>query len=184
MSPVFLNSIIGESAGCDSAIGTMDENKDITEDTWYRIIIPTGTLGCNASKIKITLAAHLYENTDISSVGIGVRSGSTEDYTGAGTQITFDTGSTTTQITAGNTKDSDVIDYSWNDSVDHLIHIWFNYDASTIKARRDNSTGFCVNCIYYQSGGGASGDDSLTADVTAGGSIDNLPELVTITLSN
>ena len=90
-----------------------------------RNILSAADLSGSGNQIRITLTAHPTSNSLVDGTSIGQRSGSTEDMVNTPVRITWDDGSNSTTITAGETKVSDAINFTYDSDVTHLQHIHF-----------------------------------------------------------
>jgi len=88
--------------------------------------------GTTGTKIRITLNAADGAAAEIDGTGIGPQSGSTDDYTEAGTRITWDTDSNTTTVDAGSTKTSDDITFSCTNGTSYLVNVFYD-DTKSYK---------------------------------------------------
>ena len=161
-------------AACDHDYTTTDSDTTTAGALGYRIILLGSTLPCDGTKIRITLEAHSTNASIIDGTSIGIRSTTTEDFTGAPTRITWDSGSSTKTITASETATSDWMDFTFTAATAYLIHIYMADHGTQYIRRHANDS---VQDAYYDEN--AAGDDTLTVDWTADSSTNNFPFMVT-----
>ena len=113
----------GWSAVADSEAYVQDNDTGTNDEYWFRIITPTTNQPNNGSEIRVEFTASTADSMPITGASIGVRSGSTDDFTTTPTRIKFDSGSNGKTISAGATAWSDWITYDFDTSVEHLVHV-------------------------------------------------------------
>ena len=172
--------IIKRFAGCNTIVGVMDSDDDLSEYLWKRTTIPANTLSCSGAQVRIKVACHSAQNCVYEYSAIGVQGGGAdEDYLAAGTSITWDTGSASVTITANTEKWSDWITFAFTKTNVHLIHLQQQGGDATHYRKKDTTTAW-GGTVYYQQSAVDFGDLSTTADVTATGTTTTLDGLVGI----
>jgi len=132
-------------------------------EAWYRNVVPSTVFSSNGLEIRVQVESHSTTGIPIDGMSIGERSGSTADYASAPTRITFDSGNNTVVLSAGEQKWSDWITYAWDNTKDHIVHVWVDDVGGNIY-RRYTGSAFTT---YY---GWGDGDVTMTQDVTEQGS--------------
>ena len=131
---------------------------DTTGDRGLRVRIPADSLSANGTQVRVNFEAHSSSDTTIVDAYIGEQASSGDNYdmeSGTITRLTFDTGNTGCTITAGTTKYSDWVDYSFDKTKCYLI----SFGVSDNRRYTDGSAGY----TYFKAS--ASGE-SATANVT------------------
>ena len=153
------------SATIDNALTT--DSSGAVVDFWSRLIVPAATFAANGTEIRVQIRSHSSTGSVVMGCSVGERDGESEDYTDTPTRITFDTGNDGATLDADEDKWSDWVDYSWNISNNHLIHINLDDVAGTVYRKYK---GGILGGNYYKS---AQGDQTMTVDATSGASSGN-----------
>lgn len=104
--------------------GTKNGDFDTTSNWNFRNELAADASSYSGTKVRVTVAAHSTQDTVVSGCSIGV-SASGQNFGSAPTRITFDGGSSTTTVTAGQTKVSDEITFTFTKTNRHLIHLYW-----------------------------------------------------------
>jgi len=89
-----------------------------------RTIIPAGSITTSGTQVRIKIKAHNTTACTISHCSIGPRSGTTSTFASAPVVITWDSGSLTKDLTAGQEYYSDWMTYTLDEAVSQLIHTY------------------------------------------------------------
>jgi hypothetical protein len=145
----------------------LDSISDVETYRQYRHILYDGAwedpIGCSHDRIRVRLKnIHGTKTTTLDGCSIGIRSGSTVDFSGAPTRVTFDNGNNGVTIPAASEVVSDWISYTLDpDANDYLVHIFIH----NVVGQSMSSGPQGVDCAYYKNAN-PSVDDTMTADVT------------------
>ena len=147
--------------------GPTVDDSIVTADLWMRNIIPADQLDHNGVQVRVKIRANSGQNAVITGCSVGERSGTSPDYSEAPTRLTFDTGNSGITITAGTSEWSDWVNYTWATASAHLIHANLDDVSGTVYLIHRASY---LSGVYYAL---ADGDQTLTQDVTSGGTSGN-----------
>lgn len=100
----------------------LDEDTGAGGDNGYRNILDAGDLTIGGHKIRLTYEGHSATQGQIDGCSIGLRSGSTEDYTLAPTRVTFNSGNNYGVIPIGGELVSDAITFTLDEAQSYLVH--------------------------------------------------------------
>jgi len=87
----------------------------------HRQVIPADTAAVDGTKVRITIQASTGTSATLGGTSIG-ESTAADDFAVAPTRITWDSGSDTTTITAGQSKMSDETTFAFNKTKRYLVH--------------------------------------------------------------
>ena len=113
--------------------------------------------------VRVTFYASSAEAFSIGKAYIGLAHDAASDWYDFGetpTQLLFDGGSADFDIAAGESKVSDMLEFSFDDTKDLLISFWVKNNAATDGLRRDTAI---TSWYYYYKAGG---DDAATVNAT------------------
>ena len=154
---------IADSSSETATYSSPDDQGALGGAAWVRTIIPTADFTASGTYIKLTIEARPGYDCTIIGTSIGERTTTTEDFADTPSRITWDTGSSSVTITGGNTKSSDAVEYDFDYTKNHLIHVQTS-DGGFPK-KNDYKDG-----VHYDIIGT---DQTLVADVTADGTSSN-----------
>jgi len=138
--------------------GGISSENDAPGDYGFRPGIAASTMTIDGNLVRIQLLAHSTDDISVAATYIGEKASSGDAFdmeSGTITQITWDTGSGTTTVSAGTPKWSDWVAYTFDKTKDYIISI-----GVTDYYKRGTSVGMSS---YYKAG--ASGEAG-TANVT------------------
>lgn len=127
----------------------------------FRQVIPASDLSETGTHVRILIKAHDTNAFTVSGASVGLRSGSTDDFSAPPTRLTFDTGSSTATVSANTDKYSDWIEYDSDPDTDQLIHIYYGTSTDDYVYKTTGGTS-------YRSTDGT--DNTLTTTVDYGAS--------------
>lgn len=153
-------------SSCSYSYVATDTDTNSGDDFWSRLIIPANTLSCSGNQVRITLRGNSANASIISGTSIGVRSGTSDDTVDTPVRITWAAANGKTLSTSAD-EVSDWIVFPFTRSNAHLVHVYMA-DNGTQYLRRDTASS---DANYYNSN--PTGDETLTAAVTATGSTPN-----------
>lgn len=129
------------------------------ENHSYRIIVPA--LSKTITKIRVTMQAPTVGTTNVNNVGVGIRSGTTDDCTATPTEILFSGGGHGFSIATGATILSDETNFAA--TIGDLLLVAIDLGNPT-DVRYNPSGG-----LAYRSPGAAATYNTATATMTLGG---------------
>ena len=145
-------------------------NDGSANDYCFRSLIAASTFAASGDQIQVTLEANSANNSVFTSVYIGQQAASGDAWdmeSGTVAEITFDSGSGCT-ITAGETKTSDWIDYSFDKTKAHFISF-----GNTGYVRYKSSGG----TSYYKADASGEAGTADTADYSSSTNVYYLDEM-------
>ena len=126
----------------------------------YRYALIAADLSVTGTKVRVTVEAHSSHTSAFDGCSIGLRDGSTEDFDGAPTRITWETGNNGASVAAGATLVSDEIVFSFDSTKDHLLHLFFGNrnvecreltDATKVRYYYQGADGTEIDDVTYTS---------------------------------
>ena len=132
---------------------TPNSDKTMMANLNLRNVVAANSAAYSGTQIRLTVTANSANNTIISGMSIGV-STSGSNFDAAPTRITFDNGSSSTTITAGGTKVSDEITFTFTKTNRHLIQLYY------LKGAKNTQESAGANLEYYN---WAAGSDLTTS---------------------
>jgi len=140
---------------------TLDADYAPSADAFaIRVVIPADTFADDWTNIRIQIRAHSTAATVVGGTSVGLQDAD-EDFSGAPTRITWDTGSDGKSIAAGETAWSDWVSFAHTKSNAAVIHIDI-YDA-VVRAQTRRKTSY-IGC-WYAVHSDTEIDDELVQDV-------------------
>ncbi|MDD1778539.1 MAG: hypothetical protein LUQ65_10260 [Candidatus Helarchaeota archaeon] len=124
----------------------------------FRNVITAAMLSTSGSQIRLRLTGHNTLENHISGVSIGLRSGTSEDFNGAPTRVTFNGGSNTVTLPALASIYSDWITFSLDETLAYLVHIACVVDIANYGRVTTGAGG-----MYYKA---TADDDTMVEDIS------------------
>jgi hypothetical protein len=124
-----------------------------------RTLLQAADISANGTRIRVQFKAHGSSDITLSGVSIGERSGTSANFTGTPTRLTFSSSNSVT-ITAGNTAWSDWVNFALDEAKDYLVHMNTDQGAGSFYFASATDSG---NKSYYTYGGGDSVDSTMDA---------------------
>jgi len=124
-----------------------------------QVIFSTDTSASGAF-VRFTVYANTTQDLYLDAMTIGVRSGTSDDFTSTPTVVTFNSGQTTLHISAGQSAVSDEIEYAFDTGTSYLIAMWHDTNHNYVRYGNEAS-----DVMYYDYGSGKT-DQTQTLNVS------------------